>query len=127
MQYLDSDGQAVAPERWQWCVFYNDGTELCQFDSEKHEYHYFREIEQDKIEAFALVSLDGSKQIIRDVPSGAKLIHYYDNIIQQPINGPQVRSRLYCFGYDLDGDEKIWTVLPSDEVVEGVVDDLSVL
>lgn len=129
MQYLDKDNNPIAPERWQWVAYYADGTTLFQFDPNVEIYHYFAEVETDKVKSFGLISPRAGeiKSAIKIIPKNAKLIHYYDNIVHQPLNGAAVRYRLYCFGYEVNGEKKIWSVLPTDVVVEGSVDDLEVL
>lgn len=136
MEYLDKDSNPVSPELWQWVAFYTDGSILYQFDPNVEAYHYFGDIEQDKVTKFGLISprADGVKSYIVDVPNGAKLIHYYDNIIQQPLGGETVHHRLYCFGYEINDTEtekirekKIFTVLPSDVVITGEVENVEVL
>jgi len=124
MQYLDKEGNPVTPERFIWVVFYSNNERLMQFDTDG--YHYFDEIDQPMVQAFGMVSSDG-KQTIKTIPKGAKLIHYYDNIVQQPMGGTAIHHRLYCFGYELGKEKVIWTVLPTDVVVEGRIDNIELM
>lgn len=129
MKYLDKENNPVEPEKWCWVVLYSDKTALEQFDMLNEKYHYFAEIDQSRVEAFGLVSIrtDGVKQLFKPIPNGAKLIHYYDNIIQQPLGGTAIHHRLYCFGYELGKEKHIWTVLPTDVVVEGKINNIEII
>lgn len=124
-EYLDKENNPVEVERWRWVAFYKDASYLTQFDDENFVYHYFDEIEQDKVLAFGLVS-DG-KQFIKNIPPEAKLIHYYDNLVHQPMGGSPVNYRLYCFGYQTKDEKRIWTILPTDVVIEGNIKDMELL
>lgn len=127
MPYLDKENNPVIPEKWQWIAVYKDGTGIRQFDYENQAYHYFAEIEQAEVSRFGLICPDTGKIIIKDIPEGAKLIHYYDNIMQHPIGGTAVHHRLFCFGYELGKEKVIWTMLPSDVVIRGDLEDIEVM
>lgn len=119
--FKSKDGEPVQEEVWQWFVEYEDGSQLCQFDYHKEEYHYFAEIEQDKVKRFGLINHYTGKEAAFDPPKKSKLVHYYDNIVSQPMGGEAVAYRLYCFGYELKGKKHIFTILPNNFLIEGTV------
>ena len=127
MLYLDKTGEPVQEERWTWVAVYNDETTLVQFDRTDETYHYFDEIDKDKVVRFGLANHQTGKTALIEIPSGAKLIHYYDNLIQHPLGGTAIHHRLYCFGYQLGKDKKLLTVLPNDFIVEADSNKIGVL
>lgn len=128
MQYTDENGEIIQPERWSWLAVYNDNTVFHQFDSATGLYHYFREIDHSKVLRFGLKSMVNEKHFVFDVPKDAKLIHFYDNFIQQSMaGGNSLHHRLYCVGYELGKDKKIYTMLPTDVYIVGSVEDIGVL
>lgn len=126
-QFLSKDNEPVAQERWQWVAVFSDGSELKQFDYDTVTYHYFGEIDHEKVSKFGLVNPQTGKRFLLDVPSGGKLIHFYDNIIQQHLGGPTVTHRMYCVGYENGKDKIIFTVLPNDFVVQGDPEKIGVM
>lgn len=115
--FLAKTGEPVEIESWTWVAIYNDDSTLVQFDFATNTYHYFDEIEKDRVSKFGLVNTVTGKNTFLDIPKGAKLIHFYDNIIQNPIGGSTVHHRLYSFGYELKKDKVIKTILPNDFII----------
>lgn len=118
MQFTSKQGDTVTPERWQWIADYGNGSGIRQFDYQNIQYHYFGEIDHGKTKKFGLIQPETGKHYIIDIPEGAKLIHFYDNIIQQPIGGEQVAHKLYCFGYETESTKRVLVMLPNDFIIE---------
>lgn len=127
MQYKSKSGEPVTEERWQWVAFYNDDTELCQFDANTGEYHYFAEIDHKKVVSFGMHHPQTGRLCKIEVPPKAKLIHFYNTIVQAPMGGVTTHHRLYAFGYELKKEKKINTILPNDFIVEADPDKIGIL
>ena len=98
------------------------------------DYNNFASIDLDNVAKITMLCPTNGKQYSVDLPEGSKLIHYYDNIIQQPLDGTAIHHRLYCFGYEIQDSEtdkirekKVFTILPTDVVLHGEVDNIEVL
>lgn len=120
MSYRAIDGSLVDRERWGWIVEYWDGTQLHQFDDATGEYNNFGSIDQDKVSSVKMHNFSGEEYTIK-IPNGARFIHYYDNIISQPLGGYPIHTRIYCFGYELNGRKTMFSILPDDSIVDGTV------
>jgi hypothetical protein len=116
--FLSKTGEPVQIELWTWVAIYNDDSALVQFDFDTEQYHYFDEIQTDKVIKFGLVNRANGKSHLLDIPTNSKLIHYYDNLLQSPLGGTVEHHRLYCFGYQNKTTKKIFTILPNDFIVE---------
>lgn len=125
-QFKAKDGTLVDRERWGWVVEYKNGSYLFQFNEGTGEYNNFASINLPEVDSIYMQNIEG-KQFYLKIPAGAKLIHYYDNIIQSKINGQSTSYRLYCFGYELGKEKKIFTILPTDVVIHGEVENVEVL
>lgn len=119
-QFKANDGTYVDQERWGWVVDYKDGTQLHQFDTETNNYNNFASIDQDKVSKITMVNFEKGDSRSVALPSGAKVVHYYDNLIQAPMGGELVHHRSYVYGYELDGKQEVFTILPDDTLVTGV-------
>jgi hypothetical protein len=106
-------------ERWRWEVQYDDGSELKQFD-DHGIYHQFKEIQQDRIHSFRMVSDDAPPITISWSPD-YKLIHFYRNTCLNFGLPNETRIRMYCFGYQFGAIKTIFVIMPDDSVF--VVDD----
>lgn len=133
-EYKAQDGTIVDLERWVWVVTYKDESLHYQFDSVAGTYNNFASINLDQVARITMSCPENGKTYSVDLPKDAKLIHYYDNIIQQPLGGATVHHRLYCFGYELPdtesdsaGEKKLFTILPTDVVVHGEIENMEVL
>lgn len=126
MQFRAKDGTDVEQERWGWIVTYSDGSLHQQF-SPDGTYNNFASIDLDRVARITMFCFENGKTYSVDLPKDAKLIHYYDNIIQQPIGGTAIHHRLFCFGYEVGDTKKIFTLLPTDVVVHGEVENVEVL
>lgn len=133
-EYKAKDGTIIDLERWVWVVTYKDESLHYQFDSATGTYNNFASINLDEVSRITMLCPRNGKQYSVDLPKDAKLIHYYDNIIQQPLGGTSVHHRLYCFGYEvIDTDtekvkeKKIFTMLPTDVVIHGEVENMEIL
>lgn len=127
MGYVSKEGEPLNEERWVWRVAYKDDSTLSQFDRETETYHYFGEIDNDKVVSFSMLHPETGREYKLEVPEGAKLIHFYDNIVQAPIGGTAISHRLYCFGYELGKTKKILSILPNDFIVESDPNKIGVL
>lgn len=102
--------EAVRKEPWRWAAFYNDGTELRQFEitSKGGEFRPFSSINQDRIVKFVLEH-DTYQPITIFPPPGGKVEHFYINKVlrtERVLNDGQkvvdeTRIRLYAIGYRL--------------------------
>lgn len=117
--FSNKDNEPITEETWQWVALYNDGTVLKQFDYETGEYHYFADIDTDKIIKLGMINRSTMQNYETDIPAGATPVHYYDNFIQQPLGGEQTQSRVYCFGYELDGETNLQSILPDNSLIKG--------
>lgn len=118
----ESVEEEVKPERWRWLAFYGSAEDyLKQFDEETGIFHQFAEIDQSRLDYFAMVSAeDPRKQQIIHFPKGAKLIHYYRNTVLNVATPQEVRFKTYCFGYEqMIGGQKqkiVFMIYPNDTV-----------
>lgn len=114
--YRDDIGKWVEakPERWRWVAQYTDGSELKQFGDDGI-YHQFREIDQQRLHTFSMVSDERPPLVLAWVP-GRKLIHFYNNYVKKDSNGTTL-TRIYCFGYEEKGHKVIFCIMPDDGIV----------
>lgn len=131
-EFKAKDGATVDVVRWVWVVTYKDGSSHYQYDSQNGEYNNFASIDLDEVARITMLCPENGKTYAVDLPDGAKLIHYYDNIIQNPLGGEAIHHRLFCFGYEILENEKvkekkIFTILPTDVVVHGEIENVEVL
>lgn len=102
--------EEVREEPWKWVVHYKDHTSLKQFGDDG-VFHQFREINQAEVWCFELVSDHGSMKLL--IPSGATLIHYYDEhqqVTSQNSTGEILNDsgwkQTTCFGWKITVDGK---------------------
>lgn len=123
MDYFDKDGGKVNVETWVWGVTYDDGTELHQFGSQG-DYHYFAEIEMERVTMFVMYRSDNMAVRI-DMPlksdiegrhhNPLKLFHGY---IRRVLENETVRQTVYLFGWEDPRGTKSYTyILPDDRIV----------
>lgn len=110
--FRDGKWEDVQEERWQWVAVYNDNTFLKQFDGEGI-FHQFREIDQSRLKIFSMVS--GMKHIDVEFQPDMKPIHFYQ-VYGKIINGQNIQTKLYCFGYAVRGRNHIFVILPDDNI-----------
>ncbi len=128
MQYNFKNKEGViieaTPERWQWGIIYNDGTELKQFGDDGW-FHQVGEIKQENIAMAVLYKMDDPGKRI-DIPwrSGMKLIHKYINIILSAATTEERRVRIYAFGYKYKGQCNYIYILPDDRLITSPEDDV---
>jgi hypothetical protein len=101
-KYYPHEGQPdkeelTEKEEWCWIAEYSDGTILKQFDDAGY-YHYFREINQEKLSAFSMVHAI-LPPITLTIRPGLKLIHYHTNYVYG-LGNDQIHIRFPCFGYE---------------------------
>lgn len=118
-QYKAVDGTYVDQERWGWVVTYKDGTELHQFDKDNNVYNNFASI-GDNVSKITMVNMVTNDSRSVTLPKGASVVHYYDNHIISPMVGEMTKTRSYVFGYELDGEQEVFSILPDDTIVTGV-------
>lgn len=117
----DTPYEITPDERWCWQAVYTDGTTQYQFDTDG--YHKFGEIRQDDLYTFSMISSEGKRPYIIHWGPGRKLIHFYLNY-RLDIGLPTERFfRIYCFGYEQDGNKVILCIMPDDGVV--ITDDVN--
>ena len=119
-QFLAKDGAYVDKERWGWVIDYKDGTQLHQFDTDTNTYNNFASIDQDKAAKITMVNFENDDSRSAVLPEGAKVVHYYDNIMAESQNGEFIHHRSYVFGYELDGKQEVSSILPDGTSVPGV-------
>jgi hypothetical protein len=127
MQYTAQDGTLIDLEKWVWVVTYRDGSQHYQFDSSNGKYNNFASIDLASVAKITMLCPENGKTYTVEVPKGATLVHRYDNIIQQPLGGQMVKYRLYCFGYETEDSKKLFTILPTDVVIHGEVENIDIL
>ena len=90
----------VSEEEWQWEAHLEDGTVLKQFGDDGL-FHQFTEIDQARLAIFKMVSRRHPQTytLLFSDPS-MKLIHFYRNTILNAGTSAELRTRLYCFGYE---------------------------
>lgn len=123
-KYLNNETnewEEIQPEAWRWEVAYHGGDVLRQFD-DNGIFHRFGEIDQGRLFAIRMVHDSHSPHTVM-VPEGAKLIHFYRNIIANASTPDEFRVRLYCFGYEKNGVTVICVIMPNGEIV--VTDEVS--
>lgn len=130
MYQFNRDGvmEEVQPEQWGWGVIYKDGSELHQF-GENGVFHQFKEIEQDKVELFAMYKLDDmSKRYDFVVSEDMKLIHFYRNIRPAHLT---YFIKIYVFGYEKNiggrNYKNLFFILPDDRVVISDKDEIDLI
>lgn len=105
-KYFDKKLQKEIPvrlERWRWIVYFDDGTELMQFDPNTKEYHFFAEIKETgkKVTSFKMVSEDNPRGINLLIPEGADLIHYYRVQKLNVGTSNYLEVKFYIFGWKI--------------------------
>lgn len=116
-QFLrDGVPEDVAYERWRWEAYYHDGGGIKQFDDDGVTFHQFKEIDQSKVQVFALVH-DTLPAIGILLNEGDKLIHGY-RITGIDFMGAHERVKVYVFGVERDGVKNINVVMPTDEIIQ---------
>ena len=122
MVFIAKDGTEVPLERWGFCITYDNGEEHHQFDVENKRYNNFNSIDLDRVTSITMKSFQTDKKHSLDIPKDATLIHYYDNIVQRDFDGNTTHTRWYCYGYELNGEKKIYSIRSDDTVVEELPD-----
>ena len=102
-------------ERWYWVAQYNDGTQLAQFDEQG--FHKFAEIQQDKLNHFAMHSAEGKAPFIIQWEPDRKLIHFYLNYKLEIGTSRAREYRIYCFGWESPDNKTIFCIMPDDGIV----------
>lgn len=123
-KYLNTETneyEELEPEVWRWEAVYHDGYILKQFD-DKGMFHRFGEIDQSRLFAVRMVHDTHSPHTML-FPAGAKLIHFYRNIVFEASTPNERHIRLYCFGYEKDGITVICVIMPNGEII--VTDEVS--
>ena len=123
--YINSEGmkEEIDLERWIWEAIYKDGTYLKQFDEETKIFHRIAEIDQEKLDVFAMQSTeDENKRYEIHFTEGMKLVHYYRHTVLELGTPNEKRFKFYCFGYKIrvGGIKKfiktMLQILPNDMV-----------
>ncbi len=116
----------VEEEDWKWVAFYEDDTQLAQFEDKEGvagaagEFHSSLEIDQTKLLALVIQKRDDpSKYFTLHFSKGMRLIYYYRNA-RLDVNTPYDRMvRLYCFGWakttaDNKSEKVVMHIYPDD-------------
>lgn len=107
----------VSIERWAWRVQYHDGRILEQF-SDDGFFHQFQEIDQEHAVLFSLYKPEfPHRRVDILVPAGARIFHFYRNVILDAGTQEEKRYRSYVFGYKFKGEAHYEFILPNDAVV----------
>lgn len=118
--FFKFNGEVIPLERYVWIASYDDGSYLKQFDERDCSFHQFKEINQSKLSHFIMQSTEEeSKRYELIFMEGMKLIHYYRNIILNFGTKQEKRFRLYCFGYEKNGNKFIVSIWPNGETSIG--------
>ncbi len=132
MKYQIKNAQGITSlvegERWQWCVIYDDDTELRQFSNDG-QFHQIGEIEQDRIKLAVLYKPDEPTKRIDIVwQKGMKLIHKYRNV--KPFYMDKF-VRVYMFGYRAGVKDKYSYhynfILPDDRIIMSNKDNIDLV
>lgn len=123
-EYKASNGEITALERWGWIAIYKDGTYLKQFDEATGLFHNFAEIEQEKLDVFAMQSMehpgDPAKRFEIHVAEGMKIIHFYRRQWLDKGTPDERKICFYLFGYEENVNGKavktIFEIHPNDAV-----------
>lgn len=119
--------EIITPERWQWEVFYNDGTSLKQFD-DTGIFHQIKEIDNSKIKVFRMVNMINKDKFF-DIyfSENMKFIHFYKKGKQwiftdkEKTKGYPFYYQLYYFGFEkkiLGKTIKVINIiLPNDSII----------
>lgn len=122
--YKNEKGQTekVLPERWQWGVVYEDGSETKQFDDEG-SFHRFAEVvgpgRDNSIKMLVMHRDDGSKRYDVAVDRSMKLFHFYRNIILRAAQEDEGRYKIYVYGWEnrTTGEKTFHYIMPDDRIV----------
>lgn len=121
----------VELEKWVWQAMYKDGTYLNQFDIEagRKVFHQFREIDREKVQEFALVSVKTGQRISFKVGPEMKLIHFYRRV-RLYYESPETFT-LYVFGYEIKqsgrNQKQLFVVWPDDMITIEDTEDFKVV
>jgi len=119
---FERDGvlEEVARENWRWEAHYDNGEVLKQF-ADDGTFHQFKEIDQDRLAQFKMVSDDKPNYTLLFIPGKMKLIHYYKRVRLNILTEDEVFITAYCFGYEtktLGRTNKVnLMILPSGETI----------
>lgn len=93
-------GEEVKLERWKWLAYYSEHDFIEQFDEKTETFHQISEIDQSRLEYFAMHSSEDPRKLhILHFKPGMELIHYYRNTVLNAGTAQEVRYKIYCFGY----------------------------
>jgi hypothetical protein len=100
MMFKNKKGEDIELERWVWAVLYKDKTYLKQFDEDTKEYHYFDEIEKEKLDVFIMQQADDpTRRFEMKMEEGMEPIHFYRNTRLGIGTDQEQFFKTYCFGY----------------------------
>jgi hypothetical protein len=128
--YFYQDGKEpieIAPERWQWEIYYDDGSVLKQFDDEG-KYHPFSDINQARPINKVQMVTDNKAPIVIYWKTGYKLIHFHTKNVMRVQVGVDIEMqplesfRIYVFGYQYGHEKVMLAIMPDDGVI--VIDDI---
>lgn len=117
MQYKATDGTIVQLEQWQWRADYTNSQYLLQFDAETSAYHSFNEIDQSKLRSFSMICAATGQKHTLLLPTGAKLIHFYRNVVLEAYTQNEQKIKLYCYGYELAGHKVLHAITPKNNIL----------
>lgn len=120
--YRNEVPEVVQPELWRWQVVYKDGSIFKQFDDD-HIFHQFKEIDQDRVEVFEMVSEAYEHKYRLVVEPGMKLIHFYRRTKLSAGTPEEVRIVLYVYGYIIGDHTKYFVIMPNNDLI--FTDDLN--
>jgi len=114
----DGVWEDVTKEVWCWEAHYQNGQVLKQFGDDG-VFHQFKEIDQDKLAIFKMVSDGKPIYTLMFDPSKMKLIHYYKKYRLNMGAENETFITAYCFGYQIKSRIEKMTImiLPSGETI----------
>jgi hypothetical protein len=120
-RFIREDGtvDSVMPEEWQWVAHYTDGTILRQFDYETQMFHQFKEIRQDILATFEMISPAPvqTPPVIIQWALGRKLIHFYRHVHLDVKTPTERYYKLYCVGYETTSEKVILVIMPDGAII----------
>jgi len=117
--FRDGVWEEVIKEKWWWEAHYADSTALKQFDDKTGLFHQFKEIDQNKLINFKMMSEDKTCFTLLFEPEKMSLIHYYKNVRLNLGGSNETFIKVYCFGYGIKNkaDKTIIMLMPSGEAI----------
>lgn len=119
--------EEVQVERWRWIAYFDDGSELHQYESDPVNsfsglFHSFAEIKATgkQVVSFKMISENYPRGINLLVPEGAEVIHYYRRQKLGFNTSNPISNTFFVFGWriNINGQsvKRLIKIYPEDQI-----------